>query len=102
MTKYEFMQDMLVRARNRHRRELGLCPEAPEAVGPTPLTAKQSSSTDGQAGVFDGKPETSANSTGIGGDCANCGRENVPVYSYTTKDETQTVDVCENCLKILP
>ena len=46
--------------------------------------------------------ETPDNSTGIGGDCANCGRENIPVYSYTTKDETQTVDVCENCLKVLP
>lgn len=41
-TKYEFMQDMLTRARNRHRREFGLPPEQPEAA------------PDGQAGAFDG------------------------------------------------
>lgn len=55
MTKYEFMQDMLVRARNRHRRELGLAPEQPEAVGPTPLISKPLSSTDKQSGPFQGK-----------------------------------------------
>ncbi len=58
MTKYDFMQDMLTRARNRHRKELGLCPEQPGAVGPTPLPCKPSSSTGGQAGgpakPFDG------------------------------------------------
>ena len=54
-TKYDFMQDMLVRARNKHRKELGLCPEQPEAVGPTPLLCKPRSSTDGQAGAFQGK-----------------------------------------------
>ncbi len=51
MTKYEFMQDMLIRARNRHRRELGLCPEQPEAG---PDSAGPSPATDGGAGGFDG------------------------------------------------
>lgn len=51
-TKYEFMQDMLVRARNRHRRKLGLCPEQPEAAQPT---LKPLSFTDGQSGAFQGK-----------------------------------------------
>ena len=54
MTKYDFMQDMLVRARNKHRRELGLCPEQPEAAQCTP---EPRSSTDGQAEGFDGKQE---------------------------------------------
>ena len=54
-TKFEFMQDMLTRARNKHRKELGLCPEQPEVVGPTPLISKPRSFTDGQAGAFDGK-----------------------------------------------
>ncbi len=53
-TKYEFMQDMLTRARNRHRKELGLCPEAPETGECAPAP---SSSTDGQAEGFDGKAE---------------------------------------------
>ncbi len=50
-TKYEFMQDMLLRARNRHRKELGLCPEATE---PPPSTPKPPSAPDGQAGGFQG------------------------------------------------
>lgn len=45
-TKYEFMHDMLVRARNRHRRELGLPPEQPETAPATPEPIKAS---DGQA-----------------------------------------------------
>lgn len=49
-TKYDFMQDMLIRARNRHRRELGLCPESPE-VGP--CSPEPGSSTGAQAeGLF--------------------------------------------------
>ncbi len=51
-TKYDFMQDMLTRARNKHRKELGLCPEQPEAAQRTPGPIK---ATDGQAGGFDGK-----------------------------------------------
>ncbi len=51
-TKYDFMQDMLTRARNRHRKELGLCPEQPETAQRTPEPIK---ATDGQAGPFDGK-----------------------------------------------
>ena len=50
-TKYEFMQDMLILARNKHRNELGLCPEQPE----TPCPPEPCSSTDGQAEPFDGK-----------------------------------------------
>ncbi len=100
MTKYEFMQDMLLKYRNRHRKELGLCPEQPEAA---PCPSEPRLCPDGQAEGI-GKPfdETPDNSTGIGGDCSNCGRENVPVYSHTTKDETQTVDVCQDCLRRLP
>lgn len=45
--------------------------------------------------------ETPNNSTGIGGDCGNCGVEDVRLYSYTTPSEKQTVDVCENCLLLL-
>ena len=52
MTKYDFMQDMLIRARNRHRKELGLCPEQPEAAQCTPEPIK---APDGQSGPFDGK-----------------------------------------------
>ncbi len=58
MNKYDFMRDMLIRARNRHRKELGLCSEQPEAVGPTPLLCKPPSCPDEQAGgpakPFDG------------------------------------------------
>ncbi len=53
-TKYEFMQDMLIRARNRHRRELGLCPEQPEVV---PGSPEPSLSPDRPAGGFDGTQE---------------------------------------------
>ncbi len=43
MTKYEFMQDMLILARNRHRKELGLCPEQsdPAPTTPEPVKAPQ-------------------------------------------------------------
>ncbi len=51
-TKYEFMHDMITRARNRHRRDLGLCPEQPEAAPDSP---GPSSSADGPTGGFDGK-----------------------------------------------
>ncbi len=51
MTKFEFMQDMLTRARNKHRKELGLCPEQPEV---TPCSPEPCPSTDGPAGGFDG------------------------------------------------
>ena len=51
-TKFEFMRDMVIGARNRHRKELGLCPEQPEAAQPTPEPIK---ATDGQAEAFDGK-----------------------------------------------
>ncbi len=50
-TKYDFMRDMLRRARDRHRRELGLCPEQPEAGPDSPVP---SLSTDGPVGAFDG------------------------------------------------
>ncbi len=53
-TKYDFMQDMLIKYRNKHRKELGLCPEQPEAAQHTPEPIK---ATDGQAGGFDGKLE---------------------------------------------
>ncbi len=52
MNKYDFMQDMLTKYRNKHRKELGLCPEQPEAAQCPP---EPSSSTDGQAGTLDGK-----------------------------------------------
>ncbi len=55
MNKYDFMQDMLTKYRNKHRKELGLCPEQPEAVGPTPLLCKPRSCPDGQSGAFQGK-----------------------------------------------
>lgn len=55
LTKYDFMQDMLVRARNRYRRELGLCPESPEVA---PCSLEPSSSTDGQAERFGDKDKT--------------------------------------------
>ncbi len=47
MNKYDFMQDMLTKYRNRHRKELGLCPEQPETAQHTPEPIK---ATDGQAG----------------------------------------------------
>ena len=53
-TKYDFMRDMLILARNKHRKELGLCPEQPEAVGPALLTSEPRSSTERQAVAFDG------------------------------------------------
>ena len=57
-TKYDFMQDMLIKYRNKHRKELGLCPEQPEAAQCPP---EPSSSTDGQSGgpdkPFDGTQE---------------------------------------------
>ena len=37
------------------RKRQQLLPEQPKAVGPTPLTSKQSASTDGQPEPFDGK-----------------------------------------------
>lgn len=58
MNKYDFMQDMLLRARNRHRKELGLAPESSiiskqgKASNPVPATC---STTNGQSGAFDGK-----------------------------------------------
>ena len=52
LTKYEFMQEMLIRARNRHREELGLCPEQPEM---DPCPPEPGSSTDGHPEPFDGK-----------------------------------------------
>ncbi len=51
-TKYDFMRDMLIKYRNKHRKELGLCPEQPEAAQRTPEPIK---ATDGQAGGPDGK-----------------------------------------------
>ncbi len=53
-TKYDFMRDMLTKYRNRHRKELGLCPEQPEVAQCPP---KPSSSTDGQSETLDGKQE---------------------------------------------
>ncbi len=47
-TKFEFMQDMLIQARNKHRKALGLCPEQPEAAQCPP---EPRSSTDGQVGA---------------------------------------------------
>ncbi len=52
-------------------------------------------------GLAGGCDETPANSTGIGGDCSNCGIEDVRLYPYTTKNEMQTVDVCSDCLETL-
>ncbi len=55
-TKYDFMQDMLIRARNRHRRELGLCPESPEVAALAAMWPPEpDSSTDGHPEPFDGK-----------------------------------------------
>ena len=50
-TKYDFMRDMLTKYRNKHRKELGLCPEQPEAAQRTPEPIK---ATDGQSEAFDG------------------------------------------------
>ncbi len=59
-TKYDFMQDMLIKYRNKHRKELGLCPEQPEAAQ---CPSDPSSSTHGQAVAFDG---TQANPMPLG------------------------------------
>ena len=44
-------------------------------------------------------PESPASSTGIGGECSNCGRENVELYPYSSNDKSQTIYVCQDCLR---
>ncbi len=100
MNRAELMQHM---ARGGYRIHKGLTAPEPPTVNDTEkaLIAGHVRRTvpHGQTEGFD---DTPANSTGIGGDCSNCGIEDVRLYSYTTKDEMQTVDVCYWCLRTLP
>ncbi|KKM04377.1 hypothetical protein LCGC14_1764780 [marine sediment metagenome] len=54
--------------------------------------------TDGQAEASEGKPETPADSTGIGGDCGNCGAEDTRLYSCISGG--QKVDICAECARM--
>ncbi len=92
----------LFRRRNRAPQP----PTAPERPTEAPLGPCTTLGPDKPPAGFDGSTgkrplEGPDNSNGIGGDCGNCGKEDVRLYPYTTKSEEQTIDVCDKCLRAL-